>query len=112
MKRAFALAARLDKGGKPTGIVSLHTLKPLDKETLGRILQSYKHVIIVDECSPQGGLAMQVKQLAFEVSARCRIDAFTLQDAFIHSYGSHDDILDAHGLSVDAMIQQVSAPVH
>jgi transketolase len=112
MKRAFALADRLGKTGKRAAIVSVHTLKPLDKESLAHVLKRYKHVIIIEECSPQGGLAMQVKQLAWEVSARCRIDAFTLQDAFIHSYGSHDDILDAHGLSVEAMMQKVCAPVH
>jgi transketolase len=112
MKRAFALADRLEKAGKRAAIVSVHTLKPLDKASLAHILTRYKHVIVVEECSPQGGLAMQVKQLAWEVSARCRMDAFTLQDAFIHSYGSHDDILDAHGLSVDTMMETVCAAVH
>ena len=43
---------------------------------------------------------MRVKELAWDANATCRIDAFTLKDAFIHCYGSHDDILDAHGLGV------------
>ena len=103
MKRAFALADRFEAAGQRTAIVSFHTIKPLDKEGLARIFDRFTRVVLVEECSIQGGLSMQVKQFAWEVGARCRIDAFTLQDAFIHSYGSHDDILDAHGLSVDDM---------
>ena len=43
---------------------------------------------------------MRVKELAWDTDASCRLDTFTLKDAFIHCYGSHDDILDAHGLGV------------
>jgi transketolase len=46
---------------------------------------------------------MRVKELAWDAGAACRIDNFTLKDAFIHCYGSHDDILNAHGLGVPEM---------
>jgi transketolase len=46
---------------------------------------------------------MRVKELAWNTAAECRLDTFTLQDAFIHCYGSHDDILDAHGLGTSEM---------
>ncbi len=103
MKRAYALAERLEAAGKSTAIFSAHTLKPLDREGLTRILQTYAHVIVVEECAPNGSLAMRVKELAWNADVDCRIDAFTLKDAFIHCYGSHDDILDAHGLGVGEM---------
>ncbi len=100
MKRAFALAERFEASGKSVAIVSAHTLKPLDRGGLIDILKTYAHVIVVEECAPNGSLAMRVKELAWDADARCRLDTFTLKDAFIHCYGSHDDILDAHGLGV------------
>jgi transketolase len=100
MKRAFALAERFEATGKSVAIVSVHTLKPLDRETLVEILRTYAHVIVIEECAPNGSLAMRVKALAWDAKATCRLDTFTLQDAFIHCYGSYDDILDAHGLGV------------
>jgi transketolase len=103
MKRAYALAERLEAAGKSTAIFSAHTLKPLDREGLTRTLRAYGHVIVVEECAPNGSLAMRVKELAWNADINCRIDAFTLKDAFIHCYGSHDDILDAHGLAVSEM---------
>ncbi len=100
MKRAFALAERFEAAGKSVAIVSAHTLKPLDRETLADILRSFAHVVVIEECAPNGSLAMRVKELAWDAKATCRLDTFTLKDAFIHCYGSHDDILDAHGLGV------------
>ena len=41
MKRAFALAERFEAAGKSAAIVSVHTLKPLDREGLAEVLRSY-----------------------------------------------------------------------
>jgi transketolase len=103
MKRAFALAERFEKAGKRAAIVSAHTLKPLDRNGVAEIMQAFPHVVVIEECAPNGSLAMRVKELAWDAGATCRIDAFTLKDAFIHCYGSHDDILDTHGLGVSEM---------
>lgn len=103
MKRAVALADKFEASGKSTAVVSVHTPKPLDIPGLTGILQSFNHVVVIEECAPNGSVAMRIKQLAFDIKAQCLIDAFTLQDAFIHCYGSHDDILDAHGLSIAAI---------
>ena len=107
MKRAFALAKRFAAAGKSAAIASVHTLKPLDVEGLAGILRSFKHIVVVEECAPNGSLAMRVKEFAWTSGASCRIDTFTLKDAFIHCYGSHDDILDAHGLSVADMADRL-----
>ena len=98
MKRTMAVADAFEAEGKRAALFSVHTLKPLDCETLADILHAYKQVVVIEECAPNGSLAMRVKELAWNTEAKCRLDTFTLQDAFIHCYGSHDDILDAHGL--------------
>lgn len=103
MKRALALAERFEAAGNSAALVSVHTLKPLDREGLAKVLQAYPQVVVVEECAPNGSLAMRVKELAWDTGAKCRLDAFTLKDAFIHCYGSHDDILDAHGLGLSEM---------
>ena len=77
----------------------MHTLKPLDRETLVEILQTYRHVVVIEECAPNGSLAMRVENWPGSLARPAALDTFTLQDAFIHCYGSHDDILDAHGLA-------------
>jgi len=52
----------------------------------------------------RGGLGAQVKQLAWETKASCRLQTFHLQDAFLHAYGTYDDVRRAHGLSVGQIL--------
>jgi len=106
-KMAMHVADRLQQQGKSVSVVSVHTVKPLDRSGIIEALKAHKQVIVIEECSPQGGLAGQVKQLAWDSDASCRLDTFTLQDAFIHNYGSHDDLMAAHGLHPDRILAAV-----
>lgn len=108
MKKAIEVADHLEKLGKSVSVVSVHTMKPLDRSGIEQALTTHKEVIVIEEHAPQGGLAPQTKQIAWDAKATCRLHTFTLKDAFIHNYGSHDDLLAAHGLSVDAVLAAVS----
>jgi transketolase len=107
VKMAFDVADRFEAAGKSTAVMSAHTLKPLDLERLTHVLSTFAHVVVIEECAPNGSLAMRVKQAAWNCGSAAKIDTFTLQDAFIHCYGSHADILQAHGLSASAIGRQL-----
>ena len=105
---AAKVADALQSQGKSVSLASVHTLKPLDRDGIAEALRNYAQVIVIEEHAPQGGLAAQSKQIAWDVRATCRLDTFTLQDAFIHNYGSHDDLLSAHGLSPARILSMVA----
>jgi len=105
MKMAAEIADGFAASGKSVSLISCHTLKPLDREGISEVLRRHKQVIVVEEHAPQGGLAPQTKQIAWDIGANCRIDCFTLKDEFVHCYGSHEDILAAHGLSAKRILQ-------
>lgn len=107
-KMAAEVADELQKRGKSVSLISVHTMKPLDREGLISALLNHQQVITIEEHAPQGGLAAQLKQLAWEIRAECRLDTFTLRDAFIHNYGSHDDMLAAHGLSAGRILTTIA----
>ncbi|MEA2905375.1 MAG: transketolase [Alphaproteobacteria bacterium] len=109
MQKAMKLAESFEAQGKSVSVVSCHTLKPLDTAGIEQALREHKHVIVIEEHAPQGGLAPRAKQIAWDIRAQCRLDTFTLQDAFIHNYGSHDDLLAAHGLDLNVISAQVGA---
>jgi transketolase len=108
MKMAFEVADQLEAGGRSTAVVSVHTLKPLDRDGLKGVLGNYGQVIVIEEHSEIGGLAAQVKQLAWECKATCDLRTFSLKDEFIHSFGAHADLLAAHGLSASRILESVS----
>lgn len=105
---ATDVADKLAAQGRSVSLVSAHTLKPLDRDGITAALQQHRHVVVIEEHAPQGGLASQVKQIAWDVRATCRLDTFTLQDAFIHNYGSTNDLLAAHGLSPERILTAIS----
>jgi len=109
LKLGMDAAAALEKRGISVAVVSVHTLKPLDREGIAPLLAGFPKVVVMEEMVPHGGLGNAVKALAWESGARCRIDCLSLQDKFIHFYGKHDEILRAHGISFDRVVQLVGA---
>ena len=107
---ALKVADRLEADGKSVSVLSCHTIKPLDREGVRDVLASHDRVAVVEEHVPQGGLGSRVKEIAWDTRASCRLDCFSLKDEFIHSYGNHDELLNAHGLTVTGVHARLSTP--
>ena len=103
MKVTMGLAGRFESAGKTVSVVSVHTLKPLDRDGIAEALKNHAHAVVIEEMVPRGSLAGQVKEIAWDSRAGCLLDTFTLQDRFIHNYGSHNDLLAAHGLDLHSI---------
>jgi transketolase len=110
MSMAFEVAERAERErGCSVAIYSAHTVKPLDALGVKRILNSYETVIVVEEHSVRGSLGGQVKQLAWDAQAKCRLHTFSLKDEFIHEFGSQRDMWKAHGLTPEAVYDSIAA---
>lgn len=103
--KAAKVADAIRSSGISVTLVSCHTLKPLDVEGIKELLSSHKHVVVLEEHVSSGGLGLRVSEIAFEINAKCKLTKFSLNDAFIHCYGSHDELLAMHGIS-DSEIRQ------
>lgn len=99
LKLGLEIADAYNYIGRSVSVISAHTLKPLDKEGIYNLLKQHAHIVVLEEMVPSGGLADAVKIAAWETSATCKIDTFSLKDEFVHCYGKHEDILAAHGLN-------------
>ena len=111
-KMAVDAAETIEReSGATVAVVSVHTVKPLDREGIARVLQQFSTVVVVEEHSPRGSLGGQVKEIAWESGARCRLTTFSLQDEFIHAFGTHAYLLRCHGLNVEAITKAVLTPV-
>lgn len=97
------------ESGAPVTLVSAHTLKPFDSEGAARLLRSHDRVIALEEHVPHGGLSSRLKEVAWDARASCELRCFTLEDAFHHVYGSHADVLAAHGLDERRILAALGA---
>ena len=107
MKMVFELAHEVEKGGQSVSIISCHTLKPLDRSRLIQMLSSHKKVVVIEEHVPQGSLGSQIKNLAWDIKANCLIKTISLKDEFIHFYGTHEELLNAHDVSVKKILLKI-----
>lgn len=107
MEKALKVSEELESKGKSVSVVSVHTLKPLDHKGIIEAMLKHPEVIVMEEHVPQGGLASQTVQLAWQSNASCNLHTFTLRDEFIHCYGSYDELLAAHGITVERIVEAV-----
>ena len=107
MKLAMEVSDAIELNGKSTTVISCHTLKPLDIDGIKNILRTFDEIIILEEHVPQGGLSSQVKQIAWDLESDSKIHAFTLKDEFIHNYGTYEELLDSHGISLEKIKQKI-----
>ncbi len=108
LKLGLDAAAALESKGVSVAVASAHTVKPLDREGISKLLARFQRIVVLEEMVPRGGLADQVKAIAWESGARCAIEALSLKHEFVHTYGKHEDLLGAHGLTVDAIISKLA----
>jgi len=87
-------------------LISCHTIKPLDIKGITEVLKVYKKIIVIEEHVPHGGLSSRIKEIAFDNKILNSLDCYTLQDKFIKSYGSYEDLLNKHGLNVNEIIKK------
>ena len=95
-----------DRGIAPT-LVSMHTLKPLDKELVGWCGERSKYVVTLEEHSEIGGLGSAVAEGLFQMGWRGRFLKIALPDQFCKVIGRGDYLLEKSGLSSSRILEQI-----
>ncbi len=100
-QRALASAHMLAEDGIECGVLHMHTVKPLDADTLLELAGKVKLVVTVEEHTLIGGFGGAVAELFadYEWSAPPpRLKRLGLPDRFLSDYGSQDSLLEGCGL--------------
>jgi transketolase len=98
---ALEAARQLAAEGIRCRVVSMHTIKPLDRQAVLDAGQTAA-VVTVEEHSVHGGLGEACAAVLLEGGARCRFAIAGLPDAPTF-HGSQRDIFAHHGLSGEAL---------
>ncbi len=107
LKMVLDAADRIEAGGRSVSVIGVPTIKPLDADGVAAALGSHDKVLVVEEMVPHGGLGSRVKEVAWDTGAGCVLKALSLDDDFIHCYGDHAQLLAAHRLTADAIVEAV-----
>lgn len=97
--RALKAAETLAADGIDVTVMHMHTVKPLDVETLKKHAAKAPVVITVEEGTLMGGLGSAVTDALTENGASAPpIHRLGIPDVFAKHYGGQDDLLQTYGL--------------
>jgi transketolase len=86
----------LEGEGVSARVVDIHTIKPLDRDTIGRAAAETGAIVVAEEHLVDGGLGVRVAQVVAETHPAV-MEFVGIQNTYAES-GSPDELLDKYGL--------------
>ena len=102
---ALAAAEALAAEGKSVAVVNVHTIKPIDAETVTKYAEQCKNVVTVEEHSTIGGLGDAVADVLMG-KVSCKFKKLGVQDRFGQS-GKVPDLLKEYGLDEESVAASI-----
>ena len=95
---AEALRAQetLEAEGISVRVIDVHTIKPLDRDTIARAAAETRAIVVAEEHLVDGGLGVRVAQVVAETSP-CLMEFVGIQNTYAES-GTPEQLLDKYGL--------------
>jgi transketolase len=106
LKEVYGAVSKLRERGMRPGVVNVHTIKPIDNEGLGRLIDRYEVIVSVEEHSVIGGLGSAIAEVCAERVSNTKLVRLGVQDVFGES-GTAEELLAKHGLDADGIAESV-----
>ena len=101
-------AEELRREGVECRVISMHTVKPIDRQAVLSAARETGGIVVVEEHQLQGGLGGAVAEvLADACVAPRRFLRLALPDVYVSKVGSHEWLLDQYGLSTRKIVAAV-----
>lgn len=102
---ALKASKTLENDNIECGVLHMHTIKPLDKESILELFPKVKKIITVEEHFKVGGLGSSILEYCNEeIPDICsKIFRVGIADKFASQYGSQNSLLDHWGISVQQL---------
>jgi transketolase len=101
-------ADALEKDGVSCRVLSMHTVKPIDRDAIVAAAGETGGVVVVEEHQVTGGLGGAVAETLCEAGvAPRRFLEIGLPDVYVSKVGTHEWLLDQYGLSTDKIVDRV-----
>lgn len=92
-------------------LVSMHTLKPIDKNLIKNLSKKFKVIITVEEHSILGGLGSAVSEIISEENKGTKIVKFGVPDIFLFEIGSQNFLREKIGLLPHQIAKRIKSEI-
>jgi transketolase len=106
LAQALLAAGTLEAEGISARVIDMHTVKPLDREAIGKAAAETGAIVVAEEHLVDGGLGVRVAQVVAETHP-CPMEFVGIHDRYAES-GRPEELLEKYGL----VAPDVAAAVH
>lgn len=107
---AMECANDLADEGVSCALISFHTVKPLDQNTLRRVFSEFPLVVTVEEHSIHGGFASSIAEWIVTQGPFCaKLLSIGTADRFLHEGGGQAHARETFDMSKDKIIEKIRA---
>lgn len=103
---ALKAGEMLEQSHVSAGVLSMHTVKPIDREVVLEAAQT-QLIVTIEEHTVIGGLGGAVAEVLADAGAGTRLTRLGLQDTFACMVGSYDDVKARFGITAEAVVDAV-----
>lgn len=96
----------INKGMSPR-LISMHTIKPIDRRLIIDTAQKCRFIVTIEEHSVIGGLGSRVAEVVTEEDLRVRLFKFALPDRYADVVGDHAYLRRYFGLTSDQILEVI-----
>jgi len=89
-------------------LISLHTLKPITKETLLKELMGLKLIFTLEEHNIIGGLGSAISEILAENNWQGKFERLAIPDRYCSEIGDTEYLRRIFGLVTDKIIEKIS----
>lgn len=100
-------AKKLKALGRRFTLLSMHTVKPIDKEALLKELKNMPSVFTVEEHNITGGLGSAVAEILLESGWKGHFQRVGVPDEFAYKIGSQEYLQKKYGLDSDSLVKLI-----
>jgi transketolase len=108
LEKAMTAARLLSDRGISAGVLSMHTVKPLDEKAVCDAARTTRLICVVEEHGETGGLADAVARTLSENGAKCAFVAFNIPAEVNSKIGSQSYLLERAGLTADRITERIA----
>lgn len=102
---AIRSAQALEKENLSIRVIDLHTIKPLDRDAIGRAAAETGAIVVAEEHLVDSGLGVRVAQIVAETNP-CAMEFVGIEDTYAES-GSPEALLEKYGLTSKKITEAV-----
>ena len=103
---ALKAGERLEQSGVSARVLSVHTVKPIDRDAVLQAAQT-RLIVTIEEHTVIGGLGGAVAEVLADAGAGTPLKRLGLQDTFACMVGDYDDVRTRFGITAEAVVDTV-----